>query len=190
MPARKKSTSKAKKTVSKRSKTAKSLLGGSKLTDAHKTFCVQYITHWNATKAYQEAYPKCSYAAARMAGCRLIAKDNIQAHIKEIQGKIHEIAGVSVLNSLLRLKSIAYGSMGDLRIDWDTLKNYDDLTDDQKIAIESVEVSDTKYGRNVKVKMRDTIRAIVEMNKLAGIQPPEKVEAELTQRVFVLKVHE
>lgn len=188
MAVRKKSTSRAKKTVSKRNKAAKSLMDNSKLSDVHKTFCIEYITHWNATQAYQVAYPKAGYGTARVQSCRLLAKPNIQAHIKEIQGKIHEIAGVSVLNSLLRLKSIAYGSMGDLRIDWDTLKNYDDLTDDQKIAIESVEVSDTKYGRNVKVKMRDTIRAIVEMNKLAGIQPPDKIEAELTQRVFVLKV--
>lgn len=47
-----------------------------------KAFIDEYLRCWNATDAYQVAYPKSSRDAARANAARLIANDSISAEIK------------------------------------------------------------------------------------------------------------
>jgi hypothetical protein len=51
----------------------------------------------NGTQAYQAAYPKASYAAARAHGARLVAKGSIKAELERMTAKAEEKAGSAVL---------------------------------------------------------------------------------------------
>jgi phage terminase small subunit len=54
----------------------------------HQVFCAEYIRCWNATDAYQAAYPKASRETARRNGSDLLTKTDISA---EIQRRVDEL---------------------------------------------------------------------------------------------------
>ena len=69
-------------------------------------FSENYVIHWNATKAYQFAYPDSSYDSARGSASELLTNPNILAYIEEIQKDLSKLAGVSALGNILELKKI------------------------------------------------------------------------------------
>lgn len=58
------------------------------LSPKHRKFCEEYLSVWNATDAYQAAYPKVSRDVARANGARLLANASIS---EEIQRRVEEI---------------------------------------------------------------------------------------------------
>lgn len=72
----------------------------------HIVFSENYVIHWNATKAYQFAYPDSSYDSARSSASELLTNPNILAYIEEIQKDLSKLAGVSALGNILELKKI------------------------------------------------------------------------------------
>lgn len=72
----------------------------------HIVFSENYVIHWNATKAYQFAYPDSSYDSARVNASKLLTNTNILAYIEEIQKDLSKLAGVSALGNILELKKI------------------------------------------------------------------------------------
>jgi len=59
------------------------------LSPKHRKFCEEYLRLWNATDAYQAAYPKSSRDSARREGSRLLTNVDIS---EEIQRRIDERA--------------------------------------------------------------------------------------------------
>lgn len=59
------------------------------LSPKHRKFCEEYLRLWNATDAYQAAYPKVNRDTARANGARLLANASISA---EISRRVDEIA--------------------------------------------------------------------------------------------------
>lgn len=55
------------------------------LTDGQRAFCLQYIRRFNATKAYQAAYPGCTYATAGTEGNRMLKNPVIRAEIERLK---------------------------------------------------------------------------------------------------------
>ena len=72
----------------------------------HIVFSENYVIHWNATKAYQFAYPDSSYDSARVNASKLLTNTNISDYIEEIQKDLSKLAGVSALGNILELKKI------------------------------------------------------------------------------------
>ena len=107
------------------------------LKDSHKAFCKEYVTHWNKTKAYQTAYPDCSYDSARSASTELFANPSIQAYIEYIQEDLLKLCGISVLSNVTVLKEIL---------------------------------------ENKESKETDRIKALEVVNKMLGLNAPEKRE--------------
>jgi phage terminase small subunit len=147
---------------------------------AQKVFCHEYVLDWNATRAYQAAYPDSSYDSANANGSRLLVNDSIKAYIEEIQKDIAKLAGISPLSQVLELKKLAYSDMSSLFEDWVSLEDFDKLTDEQKGAILEISYSKKKIGVSdvdiefVKVKLHDKMAAIREINKMLGFHAPEK----------------
>ena len=53
------------------------------LSEKHKKFVDEYLISWNATLAYQAAYPKASPVSARTLGANLLANVGIKSEISE-----------------------------------------------------------------------------------------------------------
>jgi phage terminase small subunit len=76
-----------------------------KLTDKQKAFCVDYILHWNATKAAINA--GYSEKTAHSIGHENLRKPEIAEYIEEIQEDIEKLAGISMLGNAKAFLDIA-----------------------------------------------------------------------------------
>ena len=149
------------------------------LNERQKIFCNEYIYDWNATRSYNIAYPdeKRSNDTTRVMACRLLTNDNIQSYIKEIQSDIQKQAGISRLMVINEHKKLAFSSIAHIHNKWIELKDFEQLSDDQKDCISEIdtkvlkknlgtrdepEIVDVEY---VKIKMYDKQKSLFESVK-------------------------
>ena len=143
---------------------------------------------YNATRAYQVAYPNTKYDAARSSGSTFLTKSNIQAEIKRLNGNLEELLGISrakVLNEHIKL---ALSSIAHLHNTWVDRKQFEDLTDDQKSCISEIETRVVKKNigvrgnpeivdvEQIKVKLYNKQASLDSISKMLGYNEPEKID--------------
>ena len=84
------------------------------LTEKERIFCREYVYDWNATKAYQAAYPNSSYDTAKVNGCKTLTKTNIQTEIERVQKDLEKTAGISRQRVLDEYMKLAFSSIAHL----------------------------------------------------------------------------
>jgi len=145
-----------------------------KLTAKEERFCYQYVLYLNATKACKLA--GYSERTADVAGSRLLGKVKVQERIKYLKANLAETAEISALRVLKEHEKIAFADAGQLRDGWMSLKDFEDLTDEQKAIIQEVTTRDTKFGTEVKIKLFDKQRALDSISNMLGFDAPVKTE--------------
>jgi phage terminase small subunit len=145
-----------------------------RLTSKEERFCYQYVLLLNATKACVLAGYKEN--SARVTGCRLLTKANIQERIKCLKDNLAETAEISALRVLKEHEKIAFADAGQLREGWMELKEFERLTEEQKAIIQEVTTRETKYGTEVKVKLFDKQRALDSISGMLGFDAPVRTE--------------
>jgi phage terminase small subunit len=157
------------------------------LTEKQKIFCREYIYDWNATRAAKAA--GYSEATAFSIGAENLKKPLIQAYIAEIQKDLEKIAGVSRLRLVQEHLKIINTSIAHLHNGWITRKEFDQLTDDQKCAIQEISTSIRKEAeydpikeeyKNVeveyiKIKLYDRQKSMDSLTKMFGYAEAEKL---------------
>jgi len=156
------------------------------LTEKQKTFCREYIYDWNGTRAAIVA--GYSEKTAAVTAHENLRKPNIQQYIKEIQADIEKQAGISRLRVLEEYQKIAFTTIAHLHNTWIELKEFEQLTDDQKACIESIETKTIKrvLGDNeegvvmhteyVKIKLFSKEKALESICKMLGYNAPDKID--------------
>lgn len=76
----------------------------------HEIFKDEYLKCWNATDAYQKAYPKASRESARRNGSILLTNTDIKADIDTRVAESH----MSADEALKLISDIAHGDIGDM----------------------------------------------------------------------------
>ena len=152
------------------------VIGGNvdKLTTKEERFCYEYCIDLNATKAAIRA--GYSEKSARSIGSENLSKPHIKRRIEEKQNDLSKAAGITALRIIKELEKIAFSNMGDLRINWTTLTDWDSLNDDQKSCIQEVETTPGKYGDSLKVKFYNKQEALKALANLLGIKAPSRTE--------------
>lgn len=156
------------------------------LTDKQRRFCEEYVLDWNATQAAIRA--GYSEKTAHAIGQENLRKPIIKSFIDECRERTSELAGVSALRNAIELKKIAYTTLSSINIDWNKLREWDDLSEDQKAIISDIEYTtrsiETGEGApviletRVKVKTHDRLRAIDMLNKMIpGAMTPTRTES-------------
>jgi hypothetical protein len=159
-----------------------------KLTEKEKNFCHEYVVDWNGGRAARAA----GYSEKT---CYVIANENltkpkIKQYINFIKNDYEMLCGISKTKQLQELAKIAYSSIAHLHNTWIELKAFDNLTDDQKAAIESTETKhETKQIFNIesnekedvninyiKIKLYSKLNAIDQINKMMGYHEAEKYD--------------
>ncbi len=64
---------------------AKEILESSDLEDWEEVFCLEYLRHFNKTKAYHKARPDVTYGSASVEGSRMFGKPKIQKRLAELK---------------------------------------------------------------------------------------------------------
>lgn len=118
------------------------------LSPKHRKFCEEYLRLWNATDAYQAAYPKVSRDVARANGARLLAFASIS---EEITRRLDEMT-MTANETLVRLAEQA-------RADY---KDFLTVAPNGDVAIDMMK-ADGKTHLIKKVNQRHTIRTTKEM---------------------------
>ena len=94
----------------------KEVLENTELTEKQRLFCIYYIKHFNATKAYKEVY-ECDYKSATVSGPRLLGKVSIKKEIQRLTKECLEEEEVEakLLNKRLleMYMKIAFSDIGD-----------------------------------------------------------------------------
>lgn len=137
------------------------------LTELERRFAIAYLVDFNATEAYMRAAPgKVSRSTARVNGHRLLQAPAMQALIKdECDRRLNE-AGVTVQQTLEKLRQCL---MYDVRQLFDPatgdLKPMAEWPDD--VAASVVGVKDTQWGREI--KLVDKVAALEKAMKYHGL---------------------
>ena len=71
-----------------------------------RVFSEEYVIDWNATRAYNVAYPDCTVESAKTSGSRLLTDGNVQEYIEYIQEDLTKLAGISALKNINTLMEI------------------------------------------------------------------------------------
>ena len=157
-----------------------------KLTARQEIFCNEYCIDYNATRAAIKA--GYSERTATSIGCENLTKPDIKSRINELQSNLSETAGISALRVLNEHKKIAFSSAGDLRSGWTKLKDFENLTEEQKSCIQEVSTKSErrfeKVGEDnvlveeewVKIKLYDKQKSLDSISKMLGYDAPQQVE--------------
>lgn len=73
------------------------------LSPSHQRFCMEFVSHLNATKAYLAAYPECEPESARTCAARLFANARIRAYIQSLLDERATITGITADRVLVKL---------------------------------------------------------------------------------------
>ena len=155
-----------------------------KLTPKEERFCYEYLAcGMNATKAAIKAgYSK---KTATEIGRQNLLKLVIQERIQYMKDNLAETAGITATMIAAEYAKIAFNSIAHLHNTWIELKEFNQLTDDQKACIQEISTkvmkvktydgvtNDVEY---VRIKLYDKQRALDSLTNLLGFNAPVKKE--------------
>lgn len=152
--------------------------------DLEDAFCRNYVIDWNGAAAARRA--GYSHLSARQKAYKLMTKGYIRERIDFYKTKVMELAQVSAVRNAMELAKMAYGNVANLRDGWIDLKEWDDLTDDEKAIISEIETNTTEMEspdgdsviiqKKIKIKTHDKKGAIALLNKQFGFDAASKVD--------------
>jgi len=155
------------------------------LKQSHRDFAREYfINGWNRVQAYMKVYPDCEYKSASASATRLLEDVRISQFVNYLKEDLEKTCNINKARNLIELGKIAFTSIAHLHNTWIERKDFDELTDDQKAAIESIDTKtvtvnfddQTKEIEYVKIKLFSKTDAIKTINEMMGYKSADKIE--------------
>lgn len=112
-----------------------------KLTIKQEKFVLKYLECGNASEAYRFAYDcsKMSDKTVWEKASKLLSDGKVRARIDYLKAHLAEAAGISALRIIREHQKIAFSNFSRLRNGWMELKDFQELSDEEKACIQSVE---------------------------------------------------
>lgn len=160
------------------------------LTDKQERFCRKYVETLNACEAYRQAYD-CSnmkFTSIARKAAELLENGKVTAYINHLKTNIAEASGITVMRLLSEHCKIAFSDATRVRSGWYTLKEFNELTDDERACIKSVETrqrkmtgpdGETIIEECVKVQVYDKQKALDSIAQMLGYNAPQKIAGEI-----------
>lgn len=154
-----------------------------KLTDKQERFCYEYCIDFNATKAAIRA--GYSEKTANEQGSQNLAKLSIQTRISEMKSNLSETAGISALRVINEHAKIAFTGIANLKDSWMTLRDFENLSDDEKACIQEVQTKEIRKDDGgdgiiiegwVKIKLYDKQKSLDSISNMLGFNAATKQE--------------
>ena len=150
------------------------------LTVKQELFCDVYIESGNASEAYRKAYDceNMKGSTINRKAHELLENGKITARLEEMRSKIQEKSEIRKQDILDELRAIAFADIGDY-VSFDgaklTFKPFDDLTEAQRHAIESIK--NTHNG--IEIRLHGKNWSIDRICKMLGFDAPVVTEQRL-----------
>jgi phage terminase small subunit len=144
------------------------------LNPKQKLFCEEYVTDFNATRAYLAAGYKCTENAAAVSGSSLLRKPKIQQYLQQLQQERGNRLEITADRVLQEIAKVAFADLTDVvafRGDEVAVKKFDEIPEGVTSAIQGVTERVLKDGSVVRaVKMHDKLRALDMLAMYLGVK--------------------
>lgn len=110
------------------------------LTPIMRAFAERYVLHLNATKAAKEA--GCTGKNLQQIGSEILRHERVRPYIEYLRQQQLEKMGVSKDRVLLEICRMAYVDPGDLYDEYGCIKNINEMPEDVRRAISSIETKE------------------------------------------------
>lgn len=199
-PPEEKVAHKKKKVATK--KEVKPVIENKNLTEQQKMFCLFYLQHFNATKAYQQAY-QCEYKTANASGSRLLVNTSIKQELHRLKAELQQDLFVSVQDLMKEYVKQSFADITDFTefgydeypfTDIDGEEIIDEITGEVKTykvshvslknsdSVDGTLIQEVKKGKDgVSVKLYDKQKAMSELMKYLNIDPLKQAQTEKAQ---------
>lgn len=136
------------------------------LTPKQTAFVQEYLIDLNATQAAIRA--GYSVRTANRMGSENLSKPDIAVAVQQAMAERSERTGVVADRVLLELARVAFSDMGKVA-KWGPggvqVLDSEEIPGDVRLAVAEVASTDTKYGRTMRVKLHDKLRALELLGK-------------------------
>jgi phage terminase small subunit len=158
------------------------------LNDRQKAFVREYCFDWRAGRAYKKVYNVEDDIIASNLASRLLTNERIQRYVTYCRDHVEEMVNVSKAMMLNESMKIALSNIGKYHNNWITLKEFDEISEADKAAIQSIE-SEVRQERNdgrlidvkyVKLKLHSKQASIDTINKVLGYNATSKLDVNVT----------
>lgn len=146
------------------------------LTVKQENFCQAYIETGNASEAYRRAYSckKMKDSVINIKACELLKHGKVSVRVRELQAELKKTSDIKKADILEELSCIVYSDIRDYVSFKDgklQFKDFDQLTDKQARAIESI-----KKGKNgIEIKLHGKNWSIERACKMLGLDNPKDI---------------
>ena len=156
-----------------------------KLTAKQESFCLKFVECNNASEAYRHAYScaKWKDTVVWSKASVLLTNGKVLVRVEELRAELKNKSDITKQRLLEELGYIAFSSIAQLHNTWIELKEFEQLTDEQKRSIKSISTKTIKKSvegaapidvEYVKIELHDKMRAIENISKMLGFYEPEK----------------
>ena len=163
-----------------------------KLTIKQEKFVLKYLECGNASEAYRFAYncSKMSDNAIWNAASILMDDPKVTQRIDYLKNNLAEAAGISALQIIREHQKIAFSNFSRHRNGWMELKDFQELSDEEKACIQSVETKKTtRYTKEgepieeewVKIRLYDKQKSLDSISEMLGYDQKSSV----TQNIII-----
>ena len=168
-----------------------------KLKPKQEKFCNKYIECGNASEAFRYSYSCKNYTDKSIweKASTLLSKVKVRSRIDELQADLKSKSDITKERVLDEYSKIAFSNISHLHNTWVDRKKLEDLTEEQKCCIKSIQtrVKQLKGGvkiplesgsealipmeeLEVKIELYDKLRALDSITKMLGFDAPTKHE--------------
>lgn len=150
------------------------------ITPKQERFLSVYLDTGNASEAYRQAYncQRMKDATITVKASELLKNGNVTVRLRQLQSDLKKVSDVKKEAILEELACIAFSDIRDYVIFDGTgirFKSWDELTDRQARAIESI-----KQGRNgIELKLHGKSWSVERICKMLGFDSPEDINLSL-----------
>ena len=149
-----------------------------KLTIKQEKFVLKYLECGNASEAYRFAYncSKMSDNAIWNAASILMDDPKVTQRIDYLKNNLAEAAGISALQIIREHQKIAFSNFSRLRNGWMELKDFQELSDEEKACIQRVKIrlyDKQKSLDSISEMLGYDQKSSVTQNMNINIQPPQ-----------------
>lgn len=132
----------------------------------YEMFCQQYSIDSNGKRsAIAAGYSK---KTAEVRASQLLRILKVAERVRRLQLEISALCGVDAKRLMEEWKKIGFANMKRIMSGGNAIKDISQLPEEVTAAIESVSVSKTARGKNVKVTMHSKVNALENMGKHVG----------------------
>lgn len=113
----------------------KPIIENENLTEQQKMFCLYYLQHFTAAKAYRQAYPDASYNTARVNSSKLLTNTNVKAELDRLKAELQADIYVDIKDLIQEYTKQAFADITDF-VDFGT------ETIKEEVPLSDIEITD------------------------------------------------